>query len=235
MTISETFKFSIIVPVFNEEKTILKVLQNLNDLKKYYENIQIIVINDGSNDDSLKILESNKFLFDILISNPNNKGKGNAVRRGIEVAEGDYVTFQDADLEYDSNDLKKFLKLIKILKPDLIIGSRFNYADYSRSHYILNKIGNKLITFLFNIIYNTTFTDIYSCYACFKKKLLINEILKSDGFEQHAEILCKVIKNGKKFYEVPINYNGRSHDEGKKIKFYHMFGVIYQILIGKFK
>ena len=87
MTISETFKFSIIVPVFNEERTILKVLQNLNDLKKYYENIQIIVINDGSNDDSLKILESNKFLFDILISNPNNKGKGNAVRRGIEVAE----------------------------------------------------------------------------------------------------------------------------------------------------
>ena len=232
---SETFKFSIIVPVYNEDKTILKVLQNLDNLKKFYQNIQIIVINDGSKDDSLKILESNKSLFDVLINNPNNKGKGNAVRKGIEVADGDYITFQDADLEYDPNDFKKFLKLINMVKPDLIIGSRFNYADYSRSHYILNKIGNKFITFLFNIIYNTTFTDIYSCYACFKKNLLINETLKTDGFEQHAEILCKVVKNGKKFYEVPINYNGRSHDEGKKIKFYHIFSVIYQILIGKFK
>ena len=233
--ISETFKFSIIVPVYNEDKTILKVLENLNNLKKYYQNIQIIVINDGSRDDSLKILENNKSLIDVLINNPNNKGKGNAVKKGIQVAEGDYITFQDADLEYDPNDFKKFLKLINMVNPDLIIGSRFNYADYSRSHYILNKIGNKFITFLFNIIYNTTFTDIYSCYACFKKNLLINETLKTDGFEQHAEILCKIVKNGKIFYEVPINYNGRSHEEGKKIKFYHIFKVTYQILIGKFQ
>jgi glycosyltransferase involved in cell wall biosynthesis len=235
MTNSETFKFSIIVPVYNEDKTILEVLQNLDNLKKYYQNIQIIVINDGSKDNSLEILESNKSLFDVLINNPNNKGKGNAVKKGLEIADGDYITFQDADLEYDPNDFKKFLKLINMVKPDLIIGSRFNYADYSRLHYILNKIGNKLITFLFNIIYNTTFTDIYSCYACFKKDLLIDETLKTDGFEQHAEILCKVVKNGKKFYEVPINYNGRSHDEGKKIKFYHIFSVIYQIIVSKFK
>ena len=132
--ISETFKFSIIVPVYNEAKTILEVLKNLNNLKKYYQNIQIIVINDGSRDDTLKILENNKSLIDVLINNPNNKGKGNAVKKGIQVAEGDYITFQDADLEYDPNDFKKFLKLINMVNPDLIIGSRFNYADYSRSH-----------------------------------------------------------------------------------------------------
>ena len=235
MTALETFKFSIIVPVYNEDATILTVLKKLNTLKKYYQNIQIIVINDGSKDNSLEILENNNSLFDTLINNSTNKGKGNAVKKGLEIADGDYITFQDADLEYDPNDFKKFLNLISQVEPDLIIGSRFNYADYSRSHYILNKIGNKLITFLFNIIYDTTFTDIYSCYACFKKDLLINETLKTDGFEQHAEILCKVVKNGKKFYEVPINYNGRSHDEGKKIKFYHIFSVIYQILVGKFK
>ena len=235
MTNSETFKFSIIVPVYNEGSTILTVLQKLNTLKEYYQNIQIIVINDGSKDNSLEILENNKSLFDTLINNSINKGKGNAVKKGLEVADGDYITFQDADLEYDPNDFKKFLNLINKVEPDLIIGSRFNYADYSRSHYFLNKIGNKLITFLFNIIYDTTFTDIYSCYACFRKDLLINENLKTDGFEQHAEILCKVVKNGKKFYEVPINYNGRSHEEGKKIKFYHIFSVIYQILVGKFK
>ena len=84
------------------------------------------------------------------------------------------------------------------------------------------------------IIYQTTFTDVYSCYACFKKELLNHKKLKTNGFEQHAEILCKVVRNGKIFYEVPINYNGRTHDEGKKIKFYHIFSVIYQILIGKF-
>ena len=235
MTISKSFKFSIIVPVYNEGETILTVLQKLNSLKKFYQNIQIIVINDGSKDNSLEILENNKSFFDILINNPTNRGKGNAVKKGLEVADGDYITFQDADLEYDPNDFKKFLDLIIMVEPDLIIGSRFNYADYSRSHYILNKIGNKFITFLFNIIYNTTFTDIYSCYACFKKNLLINETLKTDGFDQHAEILCKVVKNGKKFYEVPINYNGRSHDEGKKIKFYHIFSVIYQILVGRLK
>jgi len=235
MTALAPFKFSIIVPIYNEDATILTVLQKLNTLKKYYQNIQIIVINDGSKDNSLEILENNKSLYDTLINNSTNKGKGNAVKKGLEVADGDYITFQDADLEYDPNDFKKFLNLISQVEPDLIIGSRINYADYSRSHHILNKIGNKFITFLFNIIYDTTFTDIYSCYACFKKDLLINETLKTDGFEQHAEILCKVVKNGKKFYEVPINYNGRSHDEGKKIKFYHIFSVIYQILVGKFK
>ena len=235
MTNSESFKLSIIVPAYNEGKTILTVLQKLNNLKKFYQNIQIIVINDGSKDNSLEILESNKSLFDILINNPTNRGKGNAVKKGLEVADGDYITFQDADLEYDPEDFKKFINLINMINPDLIIGSRFNYADYSRSHYILNKIGNKFMTFLFNIIYDTTFTDIYSCYVCFKRNLLINETLKTDGFEQNAEILCKVVKNGKKFYEVPINYNGRSHDEGKKIKFYHIFSVIFQILLGRFK
>ena len=231
----ETFKLSIIIPCYNEDETILTVLQKLNNLKKFYQNIQIIVINDGSKDNSLDILENNKSFFDILINNPTNRGKGNAVKKGLEVADGDYITFQDADLEYDPNDFKKFLNLINMVEPDLIIGSRFNYADYSRSHYILNKIGNKFLTFLFNIIYNTTFTDIYSCYACFKKNLLNNETLKTDGFEQHAEILCRVVKNGKKFYEVPINYNGRSHNDGKKIKFYHIFSVIYQILVGRIK
>ena len=191
MTVLETFKFSIIVPVYNEGATILTVLQKLNILKKYYENIQIIVINDGSKDNSLEILKNNNSLFDTLINNSTNKGKGNAVKRGLEVADGDYITFQDADLEYDPNDFKKFINLINKVKPDLIIGSRFNYADYSRSHYILNKIGNKLITFLFNIIYDTTFTDIYSCYACFKKDLLINETLKTIDDKKQITLMLR--------------------------------------------
>ena len=96
--------------------------------------------------------------------------------------------------------------------------------------YIINKIGNTLLTLVFNLLYNTTFTDIYSCYFAFKKELLISNELRTEGFEQHAEILSKVIKKGNKFYEVPINYNGRAVSEGKKIRFYHFFTVLFEIV-----
>ena len=224
---------SILVSVYNEEKTILDVLKRLSDIKKFGHSIEVIVINDGSSDNSEKIINENKHLIDKLISNETNRGKGYSIKKGLESSNGKYIIFQDADLEYDPNDFLKFFKLIEKFNPDLIIGSRLNYSDYTRSYNILNKFGNKLITFLFNIIYNTTFTDIYSCYVCFKKDLLNINSLKTVGFEQHAEILCKVVKKGKKFYEVPINYNGRDYEEGKKIKFYHIFGVIFQIIIGR--
>jgi glycosyltransferase involved in cell wall biosynthesis len=225
---------TIVVPVYNEEKTIEKVLLSLTKLREKIETIEIIVVNDGSKDNSLKILKENHNYYDVLINNVQNKGKGNAVKSALEKANGKYIVFQDADLEYDPQDFNKFVNLINKFSPDLIIGSRFNYADYTRSHHFFNKIGNMCITFIFNLFYQTTFTDVYSCYACFKRELLDHHNLKSNGFEQHAEILCKVVKKGKKFYEVPINYNGRTHEEGKKIKFYHIFSVIYQIVIGRF-
>ena len=225
---------TILVPVYNEEKTIAKVLLSLAKLRKKVETIEIIVVNDGSKDNSLEILRENHNYYDVLINNLQNKGKGNAVKSALEKANGKYIVFQDADLEYDPQDFKKFINLINKFSPDLIIGSRFNYADYTRSHHFFNKIGNMCITFIFNLFYQTTFTDVYSCYVCFKRELLDHHNLKSNGFEQHAEILCKVVKKGKKFYEVPIKYNGRTHEEGKKIKFYHIFSVIYQIVIGRF-
>ena len=224
---------SIIVPVFNEEKTVLEILKKLSKLKSN-SSIEIIVIDDGSKDNTYNILLDNKHLIDKLERNEKNSGKGFSVKKGINLSEGQYILFQDADLEYDPEDFKKFFDLINKFEPDLIIGSRFIYSEYTRSHNILNKFGNNFITLLFNLIYNTTFTDIYSCYACFKKNLLDANNLKSSGFEQHAEILSKVVTAGSKFYEVPINYNGRSHDEGKKIKFYHIFAVIYQIIVRRF-
>lgn len=226
---------SVIVPLFNEEKTILDVLMKVSEIKKKFNNLEVVVINDGSTDNSMKILQEHNYLYDEIIVNSVNKGKGNAVKKGIEKANGEYIIFQDADLEYDPSDFNKFFNLIEKFDADLIIGSRFVYSEYTRSHNILNKFGNMFITMLFNLTYNTTFTDIYSCYACFKKNLINSQSLKTEGFEQHAEILCKVVKQGSRFYEVPISYNGRSHDEGKKIKFYHIFSVIYQILIGRIK
>jgi len=225
---------SILIPSFNEEKTILNVLNRISKTMDSSINYEVVIINDGSTDNTLKLLEQNKNLYNQLITYERNYGKGNAVKKGLEVSKGKYILFQDADLEYDPIDINKFIKLIKRFEPDLIIGSRLNYSEYTRSHNILNKFGNKFITLLFNLFYNTTFTDIYSCYACFKKDLLNEKNLKTKGFEQHAEILCKVIKKGKKFYEVPISYNGRTHEEGKKIKFYHIFSVLFRIVIERF-
>ena len=231
---SNSILISILIPSFNEEKTILNILNRISKTIDTSINYEVVIINDGSTDNTLKLLEQNKNLYNQLITYERNYGKGNAIKKGLEVSKGKYIFFQDADLEYDPIDINKFTKLINRFEPDLIIGSRLNYSEYTRSHNILNKFGNKLITLIFNLFYNTTFTDIYSCYACFKKDLLNEKNLKTKGFEQHAEILCKVIKKGKKFYEVPISYNGRTHEEGKKIKFYHIFSVLFRIVIERF-
>ena len=225
---------SILIPSFNEEKTILNVLNRISETMVSSVNYEVIIINDGSTDNTLNLLEQNKDLYNQLITYEKNCGKGNAIKKGLEVSKGKYIFFQDADLEYDPIEINKFINLINRFEPDLIIGSRLNYPEYTRSHNILNKFGNMVITLIFNLFYNTTFTDIYSCYACFKKDLLNEKNLKTKGFEQHAEILCKVIRKGKKFYEIPISYNGRTHEEGKKIKFYHIFSVLFRIVVERF-
>jgi glycosyltransferase involved in cell wall biosynthesis len=224
---------SIIIPVYNEEKTIIGVLEKIKNNSSNLFEYEVVVIDDGSTDQSRKLLENKKHLFDKLLINETNKGKGFSVKKGILNASGTHIIFQDADFEYDPIDFKKFEKVFVDLNADGIIGSRFIYSNYTRSHNILNKIANKLLTFIFNLLYNTTFTDIYSCYFAFKKNLLDENELKTEGFDQHAEILCKVIKKGKKFYEVPISYNGRNYSEGKKIKAYHFFLVLYQIFRGR--
>ena len=225
---------SIIIPVYNEEKTVLKSLQSLKDLNKNLFQHEVIVVNDGSQDSTGKILNENKNLYDKLLTNETNKGKGFSIKKGIIEAKGTHIICHDADLEYNPKDILKFEKIFADFDADGVLGSRFNYSDYTRSHNILNKFANHLITLAFNLLYNTTFTDIYSCYFAFKKELIDPNLLQTSGFEQHAEILCKVVKSGKKFYEVPINYSGRSYSEGKKIRPHHFFSVIYQIFLRRF-
>jgi glycosyltransferase involved in cell wall biosynthesis len=225
---------SIIIPVYNEEKTVIEILKKIKDNQSNLFKYEIIVIDDGSTDQTRKLLESNKNLYDKLLVNESNKGKGFCVKKGISNASGTHIIFQDADLEYNPADYNKFEKIFVDFDADGIIGSRFVYSNYTRSHNILNKIGNTILTFVFNLLYNTTFTDIYSCYFAFKKSLLNVEELRTKGFEQHAEILCKVIKKGNKFYEVPISYNGRNNSEGKKIKPHHFFLVVFEIIRGRF-
>tara|TARA_B110000444_G_scaffold200327_1_gene191871 strand:- start:309 stop:686 length:378 start_codon:yes stop_codon:yes gene_type:complete len=120
--------------------------------------------------------------------------------------------------------------MIKKFNADVVIGSRFLSPEYTRIHYYFHRVGNKFITFLFNLLYNTTFTDIYSCYLCFRKDLIDPNKLRSDSWSQQAEILATAVKKSNVYYEVPISYSGRSFEDGKKIKARHTFSVVYMII-----
>ena len=230
-----TIHLSIIIPVYNEEKTILKILERIEKTKLNDFNYEIIIIDDGSTDQTPNLLNENNDKYSSLIKCPKNMGKGHAVIKGLEAANGKYIVFQDADLEYDPEELTNILKIYDKFDADIVYGSRINYKNYSRSHNFLNLLANKSLTLYFNILFNCTFTDIYSCYLSFRKDLINTEKLKCYGFGQQAEILCQIIKKSKNNYEIPINYNGRSIEDGKKIRWYHFFSVIFQITIGRFK
>ena len=223
-------KISVIVPVFNEEKTIIQLLRKVKNQNTENFSLEVIVVNDCSTDQSGELIENNKELYSLYIELPKNIGKGGAVREALISATGEYVLFQDADLEYNPEDYKNIFAAIKEYNPDVVIGSRFLSPQYTRVHYYFHKVGNKLITFLFNVLYNTTFTDIYSCYLCFRRELIDPKKLKSNGWDQQAEILASVVKKTNVHYEVPISYSGRTFDEGKKIKGRHIFKVIIMIL-----
>ena len=219
---------SIIIPVYNEEKTVLDILNQVDKLKNFCD-LEVIIINDGSIDNT-----ENPKLYSKFINLEQNKGKGKAVIEGIKECTKNYIIIQDADLEYDPQDIKIFLEQIKKIKYDVILGSRF----IGNKRTVLNfwhMIGNKFITFLFNLINNTTFTDIYCCYCLFKRDLLEPKKLKSYGWGQQAEILTYLVNKESKLFEIGVNYNGRTYSEGKKIRYYDVFAVIYWILSTKIK
>ena len=227
-------RISIIIPAFNEENTIIELLNKVDKVKVEGVQKEIIVIDDASKDNTLNLLKNNNKLYSKLIEFKKNKGKGAAVKSGLEKATGDYILFQDADLEYDPNDYIKLLEPVIRFNADIVIGSRLSAPQLTRVYYFWHKFGNKFITFVFNILNNTTFTDIYSCYLLFKSELIKPENLVTNGWEQQAEILSLIVDKGNAFYEVPINYYGRTYDEGKKIRAYNAIAVLFTIFKKKF-
>lgn len=224
---------SIIIPVYNEEISISNILKNFYDQKKKLK-LELIIINDGSTDGTTNILKANNHLFDNLINLDKNYGKGKAIIEGIKLAQGEFIYFQDADLEYPADNLFLLIEAHKKSNAELIVGSRF-LANQSSVIYFWHKIGNKLITFLFNLLNNKTFTDIYCCNILFKRKLLNIKKLKSYRWGQQAEILTYLSKNSKKSIEVGVYYYARKFSEGKKIKYYNIFEVIYWIIVTRLK
>ncbi len=224
---------SIIIPVYNEEKTILEILKRVNDLKSHF-NLEIIIIDDGSIDSTKLILKENKELYSKSLFLEKNSGKGAAVIQGIKMCTHEYIAIQDADLEYIPSDLKMFSNKIYEINAELIMGSRFIGNNRSVLHF-WHMLGNKFITFLFNIINNTTFTDIYCCYCMFKKNLIDYKKLQSLGWGQQAEILTYLVHKSKKNYEIGVNYDARNYNEGKKIRYHHVFGVCFWIFFTKIK
>ena len=223
-------KISVIIPAYNEEKTIIPLLESVNAQNNDDVELEVVVIDDGSKDRTVGLLNERPDLYATLVRLAQNRGKGGAVKAGLEKATGDYILFQDADLEYSPADYASLFLPIAKFDADIVMGSRLTAPPYTRVHYFWHKVGNRFITFFFNILNNTTFTDVYSGYLVYRRSLIDSERLRSEGWEQQAEILSKAVRSARAIYEVPISYRGRTYSEGKKIKGYHVFRILYKML-----
>jgi glycosyltransferase involved in cell wall biosynthesis len=210
-------KLSIIIPVFNEEKTIINLLKKVNSVD-YGIPTEIIVVNDGSTDRThenlLKIKKSIKNIN--IISYKKNKGKGHAIKQGIKNISGDIMIIQDADFEYDPNQIPTLIKPIMNGQYKIVYGSRF-LGSYENMKFTF-LFGNKVLTFITNVLFKSSLTDVETCYKVIHKSVLKELNLESDGFEIEAEITAKILKNGYKIKEIPVTYKARTKEAGKKIK-----------------
>lgn len=206
-------ELTILVPIYNEERTLAAVMRTISEK---CPDAQVIYINDGSKDRSIEILHANARPQDIVLTKPNG-GKGSAIRYGLERAEGEYTVIQDADLEYDPAELLLLLDLAKAHPGTAAFGSRF--LKKNPNIYKLFLMGNKVLTACLNIIFNCRITDSYTCFKLLPTPLFQSLNLTSNGFELEAEICAKCVKSGIRILEIPISYNPRSIEEGKKIRF----------------
>ncbi len=204
---------SVVMPVFNERDTIEEIIRRVLAVKM---RIELVVVDDVSTDGTAEILERlrNELGF-VLLRQPHNSGKGSALRRGFAAVTGDMLIVQDADLEYSPEEYGLMTPLITSGRADVVFGSRF--LGTHRVFLLTHFLGNRLITFITNVLYNTMLTDMETCYKLMRIDVLRSMELKSNGFGIEPEITAKVFKRGYKVYEVPISYDGRGYEEGKKI------------------
>lgn len=217
-------KLSIIIPVFNEEKTINEVLNRVNNVNIPGVDKEIIVVDDGSTDATASVISNFKFKIRNLkiFRHAKNLGKGAAVRTGIKNATGDYIIIQDADLEYNPKDISRLTKLIGNGELRVVFGTRLNRfpnlsRDEKRPLFLLHYFGNRILSFFTSILYGQWITDMETCYKLFPKKAVEDINLRSKGFDFEPEITAKILRKGIRIIEIPIKTSPRGYSEGKKL------------------
>ena len=227
-------KLSIIIPVFNEEKSVARVIKEVAKIPLPVKK-EIIVIDDGSIDRTREFLEKLKQSLDfILLFHKKNKGKGAAIKTGIKSVTGDLILIQDADLEYDINDYSSLINPFLEQEASVVYGSR-NLKKNNISS-IGFYLGGRGLTLLFNVLFRSKITDINTCYKVFKTDIIKNEIqLKEDNFNFCEEATAKVVKKGYNIIEVPINYYPRKRKEGKKIYWVDGLRGVWAIIKYRFR
>ena len=224
-------KLSVIIPVYNEVQNIREILKRVQATGLPWE---IVIVDDGSTDgtrDILKELDGKDKIRVIL--HEKNQGKGAAVRTGFEHAKGDVFLIQDADLEYDPRDYPAILKPIEEGIADAVYGSRFLGAA-RRSTMFWHMVANKLLTLATNILYNNILTDMETGYKVFRREVLDGITIHSNSFNFEPEFTAKILKKKVRIFEVPISFNPRDYDEGKKIKLHDAFEAIWALLKYRF-
>ena len=222
-------KVSVVIPCFNERDTIEQVVNSVRNSP--IQNIEIIVVDDGSTDGTIDILkEKVAGVADQIIYQPTNRGKGAALRTGFAAATGDIILVQDADLEYSPSDYPALLQPIFSGSADVVFGSRFLGGRPHRVLYFWHMVGNRFLTLLSNMFTNLNLTDLESCYKAFRAPLVKNLDLREKGFGFEPEITAKLAKTHCRIYEVGISYSGRTYQEGKKVNWKDGFRAIYAIV-----
>jgi len=222
-------KISIIIPTYNEERYILQILQKVNDQRSKFD-LEIVISDDASTDQTISLLNNNQNLYDKLINNKENQGKGSALRNGFANCSGDIIIIQDADLEYNPEEFSDLIEPFLKSDADVVYGSRFLGNKTKRILYFKNRVANFFLTLLVNICTNLNFTDVETGYKAFKKEILKEIQLKENSFAFEIEFTMKVAKLKKKIFEVGVSYNGRTIEEGKKIKLRDGILAVYCIL-----